>query len=363
MSKLSINLIIYSNQETKYLPFLFDSLSKQTFQDWEMIVVDNASPLGLLFAVKKELQKLEKPYRILKNEKNVGFALGQNRAYAAAHTPYVLMQNPDMYLLPDVLEKLVTFLDDHQQTATVSARLMRWDFEHVFHSTESLTLLERARAGFTSDVDAIGIRLFRNRRAVEWLTRERWTKDSTQPEIRKIYDKKILEVFGVSGALPMYRKALIDNVLLPDDQLFDPTYHSYKEDLDLAYRLRNAGFTSYILLDAVAYHNRTGAGPKKMSDWAAIRNKQSQAAFVSYHSYKNHLRTLYKNEYWLNLVLDFPFIVWYELKKALFFLLTDPAIVFNGWKEIIKHYSYTKKARQTIVKSRKMYWLGIRRWF
>lgn len=363
MSKLSINVIVYSQKETKYIPFLFDSLAKQTFQDWEMIIVDNASDGDVLFVAETEIKKLGKPYRILRQSANIGFAAGHNAAYKETKTPFVLLLNPDMYLLPDVLEKMVKFLEDHPQTATVSARLMRWDFERVSAMTGGETLLKQAEAGFTSDIDAIGIRLFRNRRAVEWLTLERWAKDSDNPEIRKMYEKKILEVFGVSGAFPMYRKTLIDTVLLPDEHLFDPTYHSYKEDLDLAYRLRNAGFTSYILLNAVAYHDRTGAGPKKMNDWAAIKNKKVQSAFVRYHSYKNHLRTLYKNEYWQNVLLDLPFIAWYELKKGIFLLLIDPKVVLRGWKEILQHVSYTKKAHRTIVKGRKMYWKGIRRWF
>ncbi len=350
MPKLSVHMILHSDEQKKYLPFLFESLSKQTFFDWEMILIDNCHGLSVVKMAEEELKKLGRPYRILYAGGNVGFSAGHNLAYKNCTAPYFLLLNPDMYLMPDVFANTVKFLDEHHDTAAVSVRLMRWDFE-------------KAMNGFTEDIDAIGIRLFRNRRAVEWLTREHWGKDSESADVRKLYEKPVTEVFACSGAFVAYRKSCIEKVLLPGDNLFDPTYHSYKEDLDLGYRLRNAGFTSYILLNTVAYHDRTGAGPRNLGDAATIKNKRTQPYYVSFHSYKNHLRTLYKNEYWQNVLLDFPFIFWYELKKFGFLLLTNPKIIFMGWKEIFAHISYTNKARKAIRATRKNQWKGIRRWF
>jgi len=355
MSKLSINLIVYSEKETKYIPYLFESLKKQTFQDWEMLVLNNNSDGSVMSVVEEKLKDSGKPYRVINSKENLGFASGHNLLYKEAQTPYVLLQNPDMFLMPDALEKMVGFLDAHKEVSTVSTRLMRWDFAKVEQTKPEL--------GFTNSIDAIGIRLLRNRRALEWLTRQEWVENSEDKNLRSIFGKSIIEVFGVSGALAMYRKKSLDKVLLPGENIFDPTYHSYKEDLDLAYRLRNMGFTSYILLDAVAYHDRTGAGPKKTSDWAAARNKKDQSFYVRFHSYKNHLRTLYKNEYWQNFIIDFPFIFWLELKKFVFILITDPKILIKSWVEIIKNFSYTNSARKLVKKSRKMYWKGLRRWF
>lgn len=361
MAKLSINMIVYSDKETKYIPYLFDSLSRQSFQDYEMIVIDNASDGEVIKVVEEELKKLQKPYRILKQDTNVGFAQGHNIAYKAAQSEYVLLLNPDMYLMSETIERMIAFLDKHHQTSAVATRLMRWDFD-VVQSAEG-DVPGKAQRGFTSDIDAIGIRLLRNRRAIEWLTRQTWAKDSDSKEVREMFDKKIIEVFGVSGAFAMFRKELIDKLLLPGDNLFDQTYHSYKEDLDLAYRMRNAGYTSYVILDSVAYHDRTGAAPKSMSDAAAIRNKTKQSRYVRYHSYKNHIRTLYKNEYWQNLLLDFPFIFWFEIKKFGYLLVTEPGLLFGCWKEIFVHGKELRAARASIKTTRKMYWKGLRRWF
>ncbi|OGH67369.1 MAG: hypothetical protein A3B90_01625 [Candidatus Magasanikbacteria bacterium RIFCSPHIGHO2_02_FULL_41_13] len=350
MSKLSIHMILHSDQQKKYLPFLFESLKRQTFSDYEFILIDNSSNADVIRVAEDELKKIGCPYKVLDAGGNVGFSAGHNLAYKNSNTAYFLLLNPDMYLNKDVLANMLAFLDVHHDTSNVSVRLMRWDFDHGVE-------------GFTNDVDAIGIRLFRNRRAVEWLTGEAWTQENSSLDVQKIFGKSATEVFGASGAFVMYRRASIEKVLLPGENIFDPTYHSYKEDLDLAYRLRNAGFTSYVILNTVAYHDRTGAGPRNLGDAAAIKNKKTQPYYVSFHSYKNHIRTLYKNEYWQNFLLDFPFILWYELKKFGFLLLTNPKVVIVGWKEIFAYLSYTNKAKKAIRTTRKNHYQGIRRWF
>ncbi len=356
MTKLTINTIFFKDEEEKYFSYLFESLQKQTFKDWQLQVLDNGASPELIGKLKGQLDKLDNKSEIIHSDKNIGFANGHNLLYKKSDSEYVLMLNPDMYLQLDVLEKLVKFLDQHKEVATASTRLMRWDFAKLGSGGD-------LQASFTNQIDAIGIRLLRNRRAIEWLAQQEWKEDSENKHVKNLYNKSIVEVFGVSGALPIYRKSQIDNVLLPDGNVFDPTYHSYKEDLDLAYRLRNMGYTSYVLLDAVVYHDRTGAAPKKMGDWSAIKNYKKHSKYIRFHSYKNHLRTLYKNEYWQNLLLDLPFIFWFEFKKFVFLLSTSPSVIFVGWKEILQNYKYTRKAKKDIKQKRKMYWKGLRRWF
>ncbi|MBU0546184.1 glycosyltransferase [Patescibacteria group bacterium] len=359
--KLTINLVVQNGE--KYIPFLFASLKRQIFKEWELLVWDNASTDKTVEMVEKEMTVSGIKFRIIKSTENIGFSGGHNKLYKEVQTPYFLLQNVDMYLMPDALEKMVNFLDSHPETVSVAPRLMRWDFEKVQADLNNGSdVVGAAKAGFTSQIDAIGIKLFRNRRAVEWLTKQTWAKDSENADVREIFDKPVQEVFGVSGAFPIYRKSITDKVLLPGDCIFDPTYHSYKEDLDLAYRLRNAGFVSYVLLDTVSFHDRTGAGPKAMSDLAAITNKFKQPYFVAFHSYKNHLRTLYKNEYWQNFLIDFPVIFLYELKKFIYLLIFSPAVVLNGLWEIFKTWGYMRIARVAVLKSRRLHWKGIRRW-
>ncbi|PSO44617.1 MAG: hypothetical protein BRC22_02170 [Parcubacteria group bacterium QH_9_35_7] len=194
-------------------------------------------------------------------------------------------------------------------------------------------------------VDALGLSVFRNRRVIEQYTQRDWNK------LKQDFDTDIIDVFGVSGAFPMYRRSALDEVAFDNGNFFDEDYHSYKEDVDLAFRLQSAGYKSKIILDTVAYHDRSAAGPKDTGDMKAIKNKLEQSSWVKYHSYKNHVMTIYKNEYWQNLLLDFPFILWYELKKFIWYLLADTSVL-KGLSEIWNLRSKMKNKRKQIKKKR-----------
>lgn len=354
MQKLSVHLVAWNGG--KYIPYLFESLRKQTFKDWFLYIIDNDSKDNTAELIKKELENFSVPYKMVVNPSNNGFAGGHNQAYRDTDSEYFLLLNQDMYLQPDCLEKMVKFLDENKKVAAVSPRLMRWDFKAV--EKDSL-----AEFGMTDSIDALGLKIFRNRRVIEQYTQQNWEEVKMDPHFHGDDSTlKALEVFGASGAFPMMRRNIIKQVAFSGDQFLDESYHAYKEDVDLSFRLQAAGFQSYILLDTVAYHDRAGAGPKELNDFVASVNKKQQSPWVQYHSYKNHLRTLYKNEYWQNLTLDLPWILWYELKKFVFFLLFDRAVL-KGLKEMWQGRMDLKNKREQINKMKKVSYKDLRKWW
>lgn len=346
MQKLSVHLVAWNG--AKYIPYLFESLRKQTCKDWFLYIVDNDSKDNTVELIKKELENFSVPYKLVINSKNEGFAGGHNQVYRDTNGEYFLLLNQDMYLQPDCLQNMVDFLDTHTEVGAVSPRLMKWDFSAVKDSSLSF--------GMTNYIDALGLKIFRNRRVIEQYTQYDWN------EIKNNFSKNELEVFGASGAFPMFRRSVVDQVAFAGGQFLDESYHAYKEDVDLSYRLQEAGFKSFILLDTVAHHDRSGAGPKDMNDAAAADNKKKQSPWVQYHSYKNHIRTLYKNEYWQNLILDFPWILWYELKKFVYFCLFDRRVL-SGLKEVWQGRSDLKNKREQINKIKKVNWSDLRKWW
>ncbi|MBI2436245.1 MAG: glycosyltransferase family 2 protein [Candidatus Magasanikbacteria bacterium] len=370
--KLSVHLVTWNG--AKYIPHLFDSLKKQTCKDWELIVWDNASTDGTIDILKKELLHFPIQYTFFEHDKNIGFAGGHNELFKKTDSHYFLLLNQDMYLMPDCLFKMVHFLDVHQDVASVSPRLMRWDFKnidfadlHTDFTDSKMDSMDRIQKTFTHYIDSLGLKVFRNRRVIEKYARKDWRELESKMKMsfraeRFNGDGTALEVFGVSGAFPLFRREMISHVLFSDGNFLDTLYGSYKEDVDLAFRLRSQGFKSYVLLDTVAYHDRSGTGPEQMSDVAAIKNKRAQSAWIKYHSYKNHLMTLYKNEYWQNYLLDAVFIKWYELKKFFYFLLFDRAVL-KGLGEIWKHRAELKAKRFDIKNKRKVSWKEMRRWW
>ena len=345
MTKLSVHLITFNG--SKYIPFLFDSLRKQTYQDWELLAIDNSSTDNTVELIQKELLNFPVSSRLIVNKDNKGFAGGHNQAYHETKSEYFLILNQDIYLEKDCLGKLMQFTDSHPETAAITPRLMRWDFD---------------KKEFTNQIDSLGLKVFRNRRVVEKGQGEEWTDNDGDQEI-----------FGVSGACALFRRKVIDTVgaycCTPSHNgcIFDESYFMYKEDVDLAFRLRSAGYSAYLVADAVAYHDRTAVGEAYINtplheDIAAAKNKKNQSFYIRYHAYKNHLMTLYKNEYWRNLLLDFPWIFWYELKKFGYFLLFDRAVL-KGLKEIWRDRQELKGKRLKIKDLRKVSWKGMRKWW
>lgn len=357
--KLSIHLLTWNGAQ--YVPYLFESLRNQTYKEWDLLILDNASEDDTVEKIKKEMDTLGVPVKLVENATNKGFVGGHNQLFqiiSSAPSDYVLLLNQDIYLEPDCLLKLVLFMNEHPDVAVIAPRLMKWEFDDVQHKG-----LENS---FTDQIDSLGLKIFRSRRVVEKYAGKLWSvvKPKMQVSFRadSFVGGTVLEVFGVSGALPLFRRSALQAVAFTDGTFFDELYHSYKEDVDLALRLRSIGYKAYTHLEAVAYHDRSAAGPAQMDDAAAIDNKKKQSPWVKYNSYKNHLMTLYKNEYWQNVALDFPWILWYELKKFVWFLLFE-ASVLRGVGEIWKQRKELGEKRVFIKDRQRVLWKAIRNWW
>ena len=346
MTTVSIQLVTWNSG--RYLPHLLASLRAQTYSDWELLVADNASTDGSAELARQLTATWKQPVRIFKNNKNHGFAIGHNQLLAKGAGEYVLLLNPDMLLAPDCLEHLIHFLRGRQQAAIVAPRLMRWHFAQAAAGD-----VDSSR---TDTIDSLGLRVWRSRRVSELHAGQPWSGLAAQ------LSGNALEVFGVSGACFLARRQVLAGVSLDRGQLFDESYHSYKEDVDLAYRLRLAGGSAYCLLTAVAYHDRTAAPGSETSDRAAADNKRTQSFFIQYHSYKNHLATLFKNELWQNLLLDWPWILWYEGKKLLYFIFVNPSIL-NGILDLWKSKVRLQKLRTKNFDIHHISWQQLRVWW
>jgi len=343
--KLVVQLVTWNGG--KYIPYLFDSLRKQTCKDYFLSILDNSSTDNTVELIKKELENFNFSNKLIQKTINIGFAGGHNFLFKQSETQeaeYVLLLNQDMYLAADCLEKLAEFLDSNVNAGAVTPRLMKWDFDQIEKNGLETSL--------TNKIDALGLKVFKNRRVIEQFTGVEWRGSKND----------IVEVFGVSGTLPIYRTKILKQLTFSDGGFFDESYHSYKEDVDLSYRIQAVGSKAYVILSAVSYHDRSAAGSKELNDFAALQNKQKQSAWVKYNSYRNHLMTLYKNEYWQNFLLDFIPIFWYELKKHIYFIIFEPKIL-KGWLDIWRLRVELKNKRLEIIKTRRKDWKYIRKWY
>jgi GT2 family glycosyltransferase len=190
------------------------SLAAQTFQDYEIILVDNGSTDGSVAYVQANYPAVQ----LIQNGENLGFAAANNQGMAQARGRYVIVLNNDTELDPRWLENLVAAAESHPEMGAFAC-LVLFDAQRDIIDS----------AGITVSVLGHG---FQNRLGQS-------ISDGVAAE----------EVFGVCAAAAMYRKELLQDV-----GLFDADYFIYYEDVDLAWRARLRGWRSLLVPQSIVYH-------------------------------------------------------------------------------------------------------------
>ncbi len=298
LAKVSISLVTQNGE--KYLPFCLQSLLSQSCQDYSLLLIDNGSTDNTLSLVSATFPQINR----LAHLKNLGFARAHNQAIAWSKSEYVMLLNQDVILDQDYLAKALAYLDQHSEIGAVSGKVLIWDFVNNQK---------------TKQIDSLGLKVLKNHRVVEIGQGE---QDNGQFE-------EIKEVFGVSGAVPIFRRQALEKIKIkgPGDlssaEYLDEDFFAYKEDVDLAWRLRLAGCRAVYLPACLAYHDRSVKGSSDLSDRAAKQARKNKDKMVRIYSYKNHLLTLLKNEFFSNWLRFFWLITWYELKKFLYIVFCE----------------------------------------
>jgi GT2 family glycosyltransferase len=238
----AVTIAIVAYQSGDYLQPCVDALAAQTFRDFEVVIADNASSDGSI----ERLKLPDERFRIAPMGANLGFAAANNRVAFASEAEWFAVLNPDAQADPGWLAALL-----------VAAS--RWPKAASFGSTQ-LSLEDPSKLDGVGDVWHVA--------GVAWRARHGWSAHDIPPEG---------EVFGPCGAAALYRRDLY--VALGG---FDERYFCYCEDVDLAYRLRIAGWTSVQVPSAVVLHAGSG-----------ISGRASD--FTLFHGHRNLIWTWVKN--------------------------------------------------------------------
>ncbi|MFZ5391368.1 MAG: glycosyltransferase family 2 protein [Patescibacteria group bacterium] len=307
LNRLTISLVTHNGQ--RWLPYCLESIAKQTWQDFFFLIIDNGSLDRSVFIINDFLNKhsdFKSRSRLIQHKTNVGFARAHNQALAWSDSQYVFLLNQDIKLSDSYLSDLIGQLDKQPAAAAATGRLRRW-------------ILSAAEGGEISEtdgkflIDSAGLFIKRSRRVQD--------RGAGQIDIGQ-YDKPSL-VFGVSGAAPVYRRSALQAVAI-GNEILDEDFFSYKEDVDLAWRLQRAGYAAIYWPAALAYHDRSlqsGQG------WRAYRSiRRQRLSLWRVYSWTNHLFVLLKNDSWFNLIRDLPWWGSYELAKLLYMLFLETSI-------------------------------------
>lgn len=198
----------------------------------DVTVVDNNSQDFSADAV----QSLFPVVRLLRMDRNLGFAAGHNRAFAAARGRYRFVLNPDATVSAGCMKALLDFAEAHPRAAVIGPRVLNPDGS-IQHSARAFPTLMAALYRHS----ILG-RLFPDNPHTRRYLQSDWDhRDSRQ-------------VDWVSGSAMLIREEALREL-----GGFDERYYMYVEDVDLCWRARQAGWEVWFCADAEATHKKARA--------------------------------------------------------------------------------------------------------
>ena len=253
------------------LPRFFEALASLEGMSFRLVVVDNASTDATLERLREGVDSVPFPVEVIALDVNTGFAGGMNRALEtafgnAAETDgpptYVLSLNADAWVAPDyalrLIESLRRFTSRERPVGAVTGRLLR----------------DNAPNGDAPPrIDACGMALTRSWRHV----------DRGADELDRGQYPATERVFGGSGAATLFLSAALRDAAVAG-RVFDDDFHSYREDAELCFRLRERGWEVLYEPRARAVHGRVNLP----------RRRTQMSRDINFHSLKNrYLLQLY----------------------------------------------------------------------
>jgi GT2 family glycosyltransferase len=252
----AVSATIVTYNSGRFIKRCIESVLEQKYPFTEVVIVDNASTDGTVDI----LEQFEGRCRIFYNDRNLGFAAAQNQAIALSSGDWVLTLNPDVLLLPNFIQSLVTAGRMDPRIGTVCGKLL----------TMSATFDIPAQPA----VDSTGIYFNPMLRHL----------DRGSRRVDNGHYRKDEFVFGATAAAALYRREMIEDISL-DGEFFDSDFFVYREDADVAWRAQLMGWRCLYTPHARGYHVRK----------VLPGNRRALPPEINMHSVKNRFLMRAKN--------------------------------------------------------------------
>lgn len=264
---MKVTIVIPNYNGKHFMEPCLSSLSEQTYKDFHILVVDNASSDGSIEYMEENYPDIE----LIKLQKNYGFSKAVNIGIQYSRTPYVILLNNDTTVDTRYVEEMVKAIEKSSKIFSVSSKMIQMYHPELIDSAGDLYTL-------------LGWGVCRGcGRPVSNYTK---------------YD----EIFTACAGAAIYRRSVFDEI-----GYFDENHFAYLEDIDIGYRARIYGYYNMYCPTALVYHVGSGTSGSKYNSF-----KVKLAA-------RNNLYLNYKNMPALQLVLNFiPLAIGYFVKYLFF---------------------------------------------
>lgn len=251
MKEPFVSVIVVTWNGKALLETFMPSVMGLAYPNYEVVVVDNASVDGSA----DYIEKMWPGARVVRHTVNDGTAEGSNVGARAARGEYLFFISNDMWLEPDILDRLVPHLADDPGVGIATVKMRRI-------TADGRRLMEIDSIG--ANVDVFG---FPEARGIH-------------EEDRGQYDAGPAEVFFSFGGAMMIRRELFEKA-----GGYDPEFFTLTDDIDLSWRVRMLGFRVVAEPRAVLYHRVS----------ATLDTPMFKRAFRRFLSERNTIRMLLKN--------------------------------------------------------------------
>ena len=253
--KLSVIIVNYNVQY--FLENCLNSVyNSSTIIDFEVFVVDNNSVDGSLQMLAEKFPQT----KVIANKDNRGFSVANNQAIKEAKGEYVLLLNPDTVVEENTFKVCCDFFDSHEKAGGLGVKML--DGKGTF--------LPESKRGLPTPAVAF-YKIF----GVTNLFPK--SEKFGQYHLGHLSKEENHQIEILSGAFMMMRKSVLDEIGLLDESFF-----MYGEDIDLSYRITQAGYSNHYLADTQIIHYK-GESTKKSSINYVFVFYRAMAIFAKKH--------------------------------------------------------------------------------
>lgn len=329
-AELTIQIIGHNG--AAHLARAVEALKRIPKDEVVMRYIDNASTDDSVAIVRRALPEAD----IVQLPKNRGYTGGHNFGLSLCTTPLVLLHDQDVVIDWQGIKKLLEAFRD-EKVAGVQGKLYRANSIHplplLYQGGEENSSLDKGRMGGILDTAGIVQTLSLN------------GKDRGANEVDRGQFDEPKEIFGVQGACALYRMEALLTAATPGEsspmtltgesarlEILDEDFFAYKDDVDLGWRLTQAGWKIAFRPVVIGTHART-LGKRGVGGWGMApksiyaRLKSPRTAL----SLRNYIWMIAKNVSVGQLLWHSPFIVG-RLLTFLGFSLAYPPL-FSAWAE------------------------------
>lgn len=325
MKNFPLTLQIVTWNSAADLPALLSTLKGQRYKEYRLTVIDNASTDASIALVQKSFPHAT----IIRNSENVGFSAAHNQGIQMAETPFIGLINPDISITQNALGILLEKITNETNIGSIGGKLLRDDRQYAI-------------------IDSAGIAATRYR---EFVNRGEGEPDQGQYNVAE-------EVFGLSGALVILRAAALETIRVGTEYL-DEDLFAYKDDVDLAWRLRLAGWVNWYEPRAVFFHRRH---VKHEQSLVVTTRRVRKSTTINRLSYRNHLLVLLKNDRIRSWFFPYPRVLVYEVAKIVFAAFREPRTL-GGLLDVLRLAPAMRHKRAMMFRRRRVPFRSVLAWF